>query len=127
MTDPDMPASARALLRQLDDWSTQITHATGPCEFGGLSEDTDGEGKRHRISALEDVDSVLLRGAHVDGRAFVALWIRRPGFTAKGRRNGWSLDLAWRGRRSDELTPKQITATQLKEYVVPVLAMERAA
>lgn len=123
----DMPASAKSLLRQLEGWSTLVTHATGPCEFGGLSEDTDGEGKRHRVSVTEDVDSVLLRGAHVDGRAFVALWVRRPGETPAGRRKGWTLDLAWRGKRPDEHTPKQITATELKAYVAPVLAMERAA
>lgn len=106
----------RTLLRQLDGWSTSASHATGPCEFGGLSEETDGEGKRHRVSVVEDVDSVLLRAAHADGRAFVALWVRRPGTTPAGRRKGWSMDLAWRGRRPGEFTPKQITATELKAY-----------
>lgn len=127
MPNPDTPTAARTLLRQLEDWSVKTTHATGPCEFGGLSEDTDGEGKRHRVSNVEDVDSVLLRATHVDGRAFVALWIRRPGTTPTGKHKGWSLDLAWRGRRPDELTPKQITATELKAYVAPVLAVVKEA
>lgn len=124
----DIPNPVKTLLRQLEDWSTSVSHATGPCEFGGLSEDTDGDGKRHRVSVTEDVVSVLLRAANADGRAFVALWIRRPGSTPTGRRKGWTFDLAWRGRRPDELTPKQMTATQLKAYVAPdPTAMREAA
>lgn len=121
MTAPELPPAARTLLRQLDDWSTHVTCASGELEFNALSEDTDGEGKRRRILVLEPVDSVLLRGAHVDGRALVALWIRRA------TRAGWKLDLAWRGRRADEFTPKQITATELKAYVAPVPALARVA
>lgn len=111
MTAPDLPAAARTLLRQLDDWSHRVTHATGPCGFTGLSETEDGNGRRRRIEVIEQVDSVLVRACHLDGRAFVALWIRRP------TRKGWALDLAWRGRGPDEHTPRPITATQLRAYV----------
>jgi len=113
---PDLPASARTLLKQLRElvpaWSIDgPRHATGPCAFGGLSEETDGEGKRRRIEIIEQVDSVLVRAHHADGRAIVALWVRRP------TRKGWTLDMAWRGRQPDEYAPRPLTATQLKAYV----------
>jgi hypothetical protein len=111
MTDPDIPAGTRSLLRQLEGWSTQVRHATGHCQFNALSEDTNGEGRRHRVSVIEAVDSVLVRARHVDGRALVALWMRRA------TRKGWTLDLAWRARHSDDLAPQQITARQLTAYV----------
>ena len=116
MTTPDLPTAANTLLKQLREhapaWSIAgPRHATGPCAFGGLSEETDGEGKRKRIERIEQVDSVLIRAVHVDGRALVALWMRRPG------KKGWSLDMAWRGRRPDEYAPQRLTATQLKAYV----------
>lgn len=112
----DLPAAATTLLKQLRElvpaWSiASPRHATGPCAFGGLSEETDGEGKRKRIAVVEQVDSVLIRACHVDGRAIVALWVRRPS------RKGWTLDMAWRGRAAHEYTPSPLTATQLKAYV----------
>lgn len=117
MTTPDTPAAARTLLARLDGWSHRLTHAAGSCTFGGLSEQSDGNGKRRRVSTVEQVDSVLVRARHVDGRALVALWIRRPGLTPAGRRKGWTLDLAWRGRAPGEHVPRRITARQLAAYV----------
>lgn len=111
MTDPELPTAARSLLRQLEDWSVKASCASGELEFGSLSEETDGNGKKHRVAVVEAVDSVLVRARHLDGRAIVALWVRRAS------RKGWTLDLAWRGRHADELTPKQMTATELKAYV----------
>lgn len=112
MSAPDLPTAARTLLKQLDGWSVEgPRHAIGPYVFGGLSEETDGEGKRKRIQTVEQVDSVLVRARHVDGRALVALWMRRP------ERKGWALDMAWRGRRPDEYAPHPLTATQLKAYI----------
>ena len=112
MTTLETPAAARTLLRQLDSWSVAgPVHATGPCTFTGLSETEDGHGKRKRIELVELVESVLIRACHVDGRALVALWIRRPS------RRGWSLDTCWRGRHPGEYTPRPMTATQLKAYV----------
>jgi len=104
------PRAAAVLLRKLDGWSTQLRTATGQCAFGTLSADTDGNGKRHRVEVLETVDSVLIRARHVDGRALVALWIRRR------RAPGWTLDLAWRARHHGELAPRPITARQLTAY-----------
>jgi hypothetical protein len=127
MAEPEIPTAAKTLLKKLSDWSVKVTHATGRLEFGGLSEETDGEGKRHRVSVPEDVDSCLVQARHVDGRAFVALWVHRHGQCTAAGGKKWKLDLAWRGRRPGEWTPKQITATELKAYVEPVLAMERAA
>lgn len=105
-----IPTAAQTLLRKLEGWSTKTTHGTGACEFGSLSRDTDGNGKRHRIAVVENVESVLVRACHVDGRALVALWMCRES------RKGWSLDLAWRGRHADDLAPQQITARQLTAY-----------
>lgn len=110
MTDSDTPTAARSLLRKLDGWSTQLCHGSGSLEFGGLSVETDGNGKRKRISYFETVDSVLVRARHVDGRALVALWIRRAG------QKGWKLDLAWRARHVGELAPREIKARQLTAY-----------
>lgn len=111
MTTPDTPAAARTLMRQLDDWSTSLTHGSGHWTFSTLSETEDGNGKRRRVMTSDAVDSALIRACHIDGRAFVALWARRAG------RKGWTLDFAWRGRHGDEHAPAQITATQLKAYV----------
>ena len=113
---PNLPTAASALLKQLRDlvpaWSIYgPAHATGPCTFTGLSETEDGEGKRKRVELVEQVDSVLIRAYHVDGRAIVALWVRRPA------RKGWTLDMAWRGRDAGEHVPRRLTATQLKAYV----------
>jgi hypothetical protein len=160
MTAPTIPSAAKTLIKQLEgavpSWSTKITHATGPCEFTGYGEYR-GDGTRPQIKVTEQVDSCLIQACHVDGRAFVALWVRRPGLVmpetaavkkvrpillllaASGlldengsaliglvagqvlwARKGWKLDLAWRGRRlidPEDYTPKEITATQLKDYV----------
>jgi hypothetical protein len=121
MTTADIPTAAKTLLKKLDDWSVQTHQGSGEVEFGGLSEETDGEGKRHRISAMETVDSYLVRATHIDGRAFVAIWMRRA------TRKGWSLDTCWRGRALHEHAPKQLTATELKAYVAPVFALEAVA
>jgi hypothetical protein len=109
--DMGLPTAARSLLRKLDGWKTFTRPAAGQLEFGSLSVDTDGNGKRHRISLVENVDSVLIRARHTDGRALVAVWIRRES------RKGWTLDMAWRGRRADEYAPRQVTARELAAYV----------
>lgn len=123
----DIPSAAKTLLKKLDGWSVQANPGTGDCEFGGLSEETNGEGKRHRVSSVETVDSYLVRATHVDGRAFVAIWMRRRSVTPAGKPRGWSLDTCWRARGIHEFTPHQLTATDLAAYVAPVLALERAA
>jgi len=89
--------------------------ARGQLEFGSLSEDTDGNGKRHRVEVIDDVDSVLIRARHSDGRAAVALWIRR-------HEQGWSLDMAWRGRAPGELAPKRLTARELGVFIAEPVA-----
>jgi hypothetical protein len=113
MASTDLPRATKSLLAQLDGWSVCTSHSSGPLEFGGLSSDTDGNGKRHRVSVTEVVDSVLVRAMRVTPagiQAVVAMWIRRPGA-------GWKFDLAWRGRHPGELAPQRITATALKAYV----------
>lgn len=122
-----IPTAAKTLLKKLDDWSVETTCASGELEFGGLSEDTDGDGKRHRVSVLDAVESVLVRARHVDGRAIVALYVHRVGDLTPAGGRKWKLDMAWRGRHLDEHAPHQLTATELAAYVAPVLALERAA
>jgi hypothetical protein len=108
---PILPRAAIALIAQLRGWTHTITPATGPYSFGGLSEDTDGEGKRHRIEVTQDVDSVCLRAQHAtDGRRLVAVWIKRK---------SWSLDTAFRWSWPWEHgIPLKVTATELTAYVV---------
>jgi|GEM_PF-6535599 len=118
MSVPEIPTAARTLLRRLDGWSvTGPLHATGEMEFGGLSETTDGNGKRTRIKRSEVVDSALIRACHVDGRALVALFVRCGPVSKRTGKKGWTLDMAWRGRHPGEHTPKPMTATQLAAYV----------
>lgn len=83
----DLPAGVRGLLNKLaPGWRYTVTHAVGPCEFGGLSEDTDGEGKRSRVTVIEQVDSIGVRLCHpASGRGAAALWIRRPGYMGDGK------------------------------------------
>lgn len=116
----DMPKPATALLRKLEGWSTETTVGSGELAFGGLSEEPNADGKRNRISTVETVDSVLVRAVHVDRRALVAMWIRRPGA-------GWKFDMAWRGRAPGELAPQQVNSRELAAYVAPTFALERAA
>lgn len=109
---PEIPVAARALLRQLDGWSVEgPTPGAGQWTYTGLSETEDGNGKRKRVEVVEDVESVMVRARHVDGRALIAIWARRAS------RKGWSLDMAWRGRHGDEYAPRRLTATQLRAYV----------
>jgi hypothetical protein len=109
--DQEMPTTARSLLRKLEGWQTDVQYGTFPTEFGGLSAVPDGNGKHSRVSVAETVDGVLLRAMHPDRRAFIALWIRRPGA-------GWKFDFALRGRRPDEYAPKPINSRELTVYVV---------
>lgn len=134
MPDIDMPKPATLLLSRMVGWSTDVQHGAGPVQFGGLSEETDGDGKRHRVSVTETVDMTLVRGMHVDGRAVIAFWLRRPG----GR---WEFDFALRGRHLGEYVPRILKVRQLTAYVTapdaasalkavapaPKLALERAA
>lgn len=110
MTAPDTPKAATALLSRMVGWSTELKHGAGPVQFGGLSEETDGDGKRHRVSVTETVDMTLVRGMNVDGRAVIAFWIRRPG----GR---WEFDFALRGRHLGEYVPRVLKVRQLTAYV----------
>lgn len=125
MSTPETPRAATALLRQVQDWPmVQVNHARGQLEFGGLSETEDGNGKRKRIELIETVDSVVVRAMHADGRAVVALWMRRID------RGGWSLDMAFRGRLGGELAPKRLSARQLTAFVAapdPEAALAAAA
>jgi hypothetical protein len=106
-----IPTAVSSLLARLDGWTHTTSHATGPCTFGGLSEETDGDGHHSQIEVVEQVDSVCVRACHPDGRAIVALWVRRP---SKGR---WTLDTAFRAKHHDEPAPTRIKATALAAYV----------
>jgi len=76
----ETPRAAGALAKKLEldpAWRVRVIPGHGGTEFGGLSEDTNGEGKRHRVSEYIEVDSVSVRAQHTDGRALVAVWVPR--------------------------------------------------
>lgn len=101
-------------------WTYRLTRARGPLDVTALSDTTDGNGKRNRVTRTETVDSIVARGQHTEhGRAVVALWVHREG--------RWTLDCAWRGRHDDEQTPVQLTATELKAYVAQADEPEQLA
>lgn len=116
MTALNVPAAARTLLAKLDGWSVHQHASSGTAEFTALG-DPRGDGTRPRVAVVEPVDSFLVRARHVDGRAFVAVWLSRTSRPSKAGRPSWSLDTAWRGRHLGEHTPRQVTAAQLKAYV----------
>lgn len=106
---PALPRATKQLIDQLDGWTHEVRHARGPATFGGLSEDTDGDGKRSRIEIIEEVDSVCLRARADDGRRLVAVWTKRK---------AWTLDTAFRWPWPwESQVPRQVTATELAAYV----------
>jgi hypothetical protein len=117
VTDPETPRAAGALAKKLEldpDWRVRVIPGHGGTEFGGLSEDTNGEGKRHRVSEYIEVDSVSVRAQHTDGRALVAVWIKRAD------EQKWTFDLAFRGRdvATDEGVPRRLNSRQLNAYAI---------
>jgi hypothetical protein len=110
MTSAELPAAAGTLLRKLEGWTTCLTCASGQLAFGGLSKEPGADGKRHRVSTVETVDSVLIKALHADGRGLVVLWIRRPGAS-------WKFDMAWTARRAGQLAPSQVNSRELVAYV----------
>jgi hypothetical protein len=107
---PALPRATKQLIDQLDGWTHEVRHARGRATFGGLSEDTDGDGKRSRIEITEEVDSVCLRARADDGRRLVAVWVKRK---------TWALDTAFRWPWPwESQVPRQVTATELTAYVI---------
>lgn len=112
------PSGATSLVRKLGPgWSVHTHAASGTCEYGGRSEETDGNGKTHLVSHVEPVDSFLVRAHHHDGRAFVAVWLSRTLRPTKSGGKSWSMDTAWRGRLEDEHAPAQLAAGELNAYL----------
>lgn len=113
------PSAANTLISRLGPgWTVALAqHATGEMDFGGLSEETDGEGKRHRVVNVEPVESYLVRAHHVDGRAFVAVWVSRVLRPTKSGGKSWTLDFAWRARHPDEHTPHEVSKAELDAYI----------
>lgn len=115
MVETETPRAAGALAKKLDadpGWAVRVIPGHGGTEFGGLSEDTNGNGKKHRISQFIEVDSVSVRAKHSDGRALVAVWIKRAD------EQKWTFDLAFRGRdiATDEGVPRRLNSRQLSAY-----------
>ena len=81
-----LPRGATMLLNKAaDPWTYRVAHVTTEAAFTALSEDEDGDGHRHRIEVTETVDSIGVRFDHPDGRAAVAVWVRRAGWVCSGR------------------------------------------
>lgn len=113
------PSGANGVITKLaPGWSVTHEHlGTGTLDFGGLSEDTDGEGKRHRVTNVEPVESYLVRIENEDGRGVVAVWLCRLLRPTKSGGKSWTLDMAWRGRHDGEYAPVRLTKKELDHYV----------
>jgi hypothetical protein len=115
MTSPatKLPGAITTLTKRLaDGWTHHITGPrTGALAVGGLSEETDGEGRRRRVERAVSVTSYMLAGCHhATGRAFRALWVQQAGTSS------WKLDIAVRGRHDGEYAPQHLDAGQLAAY-----------
>lgn len=108
----EMCKPAAGLLKKLAGWPVDVQRNSYPAEFGGLSVEPNGDGKRSRISVIETVDGVLVRAMHVDTRALIAFWIRRPSAS-------WKFEYALRGRdlANDHDCPRRINTRQLAAYI----------
>lgn len=113
------PAPVRTLLRKLGPgWIALITPGAGHDVRGGLSEDTDGEGKRRRVTRTVAVDSVALRARHDDGRQVRIVWAVEHGATTPaGKAKGPTFVCAWRGRHDREHGPAELAATEVPAYM----------
>src|SRR5690606_28316056 len=95
-TDLSLPSALTSLRRKLAiGWTSHVTGPTaGELVGGGLSEDTDGAGKRRRITKHVPVTSYALKACHAaTGRAFVAVWAHRHGDLTKAGKPRWSLEI----------------------------------
>lgn len=107
-----LPRGATMLLNKAaDPWTYRVRHVTTEAAFTGLSEDEDGDGHRHRIEVTETVDSIGVRFDHPDGRAAVAVWVRRAGTKS------YKFTVGVRGRHEAEYTPVELNARDLGAYL----------
>lgn len=113
------PAPVSTLLHKLTPgWHHHVTTGHGHDERGGLSDTTDGDGKRHRVVTVVDVDSIALRSRHADGRTVRIVWAVQTGArTPTGRAKAPTFVLAWRGRHPGENAPAQLAATEIPAYM----------
>jgi hypothetical protein len=96
---PKPPAAITTLTKRLaPGWAHHITGPrTGTIVLGGLSEATDGEGRRRRVEREVSVTSYMLAGCHhATGRHFRAVWVQQAGTSS------WKLDIAVRGAHRDQ-------------------------
>ena len=115
----DLPAGPKMLLNKAaDPWTHRVRHVTTEAEFGGLSEDEDGDGHKHKIVVRETVDSIGVRFDHPDGRAAVAVWVRRAGTKS------YKFTVGVRGRHPAEYTPVELNARDLGAYLAACGAEE---
>jgi hypothetical protein len=115
MTSPatTLPTAITTLTKRLaEGWTHHVTGPrTGSIVLGGLSETTDGEGRRHRVEREVSVTSYMLKGCHAaTRRGIVAVWVRQDSTSS------WKLDLAYRGRHEGEHAPQRLDAGQLAAY-----------
>lgn len=112
MTDPDLPRTAKALVKKLDGWSVRAVWGTGArtVKTRGLVNNRPG-----LVETQVAVESVSIRAGHVDTRWFVACWVKVGG---DGK---WAFDGAWRrwhGHDWPQGLPVALNATQVRAYVI---------
>jgi hypothetical protein len=111
MSPDKAPRGVTTLLNKAGaGWTHRVRHMTADVVFRVLSDEEDNDGHRRYKSVTEVVDSIGVRFDHPDGRAAVALWMRREG-------KSFAFAGAQRGRHSGENVPVTLNATELGAYL----------
>lgn len=110
-----VPRAAALLAKKLaldPGWTVRVVPGHGQAEYGSLSEERDGNGKRHRVSELVEVESVSVRARHADGRALWSVWVK------KADEATYKFDAAMRGRdvTAERDVPRPLNSRQLNAY-----------
>lgn len=117
-TVTDVPAVKALLASCAPGWKGTVTRAEGTLDTGGLSEETNGDGKRTRVARTLTVESIAVRLQHADGRGVRVLYWRDPAArTPTNKPKGYAFDSAWRGRHGDERVAVVLNAGEVKAYV----------
>jgi hypothetical protein len=109
-TDRELPRSANALSKKLDGWSHKAVWGIGArtVKVKGLV------GNRPGMTETQvSVESVSVRAGHVDGRWFVACWVK---LEHEGK---WKFDGAWRKWHGHDWPvglPVELNSTQVNAY-----------
>jgi hypothetical protein len=95
-------------------WIYTITHGTGTVDAQAFGPPR-GDGTRPKLAVHAPCESIAVRARHPGtGRQLRALWVCRTDKTKRA----WTMSTAWRGRHDGEHTPRELSATAVKAYVL---------